>query len=319
MKKINLIFSLVLLLNCIINAQQKDMIVGGYVPSWKDCSAVDYSKYTHLFFSFLKPNADGSFIPFTPEVQQYFEVFKLQTKGKQRFISLGGGGDETMAAMAVKDSARNKFADSCLQFCKDNELQGADMDWEGIRDNINANNFEALMKVMSEKFHANGLLLVATVGYGWGGEYYTAHALKYADWIQLMVYDQTGAWAESPYGNHASFQHVLDAVSFWKRKGYTKSSQIVIGLPYYGYKFNSGAGGLATQLSYSAIATNFPFLTADINEYNLIVFNGPGLIKQKTEYVKSKGFKGVMVWEVTQDLPAADDRSLLKAIDACVK
>jgi GH18 family chitinase len=295
-------------------AQQPVFMVGGYIPSWKEGSAIDYSKLTHVFFSFAHANRDGSIRSFTPEEQATFETFKTRSAGRQRFISLGGGTDTTLALMAATEAARNTFAAACVQFCKDNNLQGADMDWEGIRDNTNAANFEALMKILSEKLHAANLLLVATVAHGWAGEYYSARSLKYADWIQLMAYDQAGAWAASPYGNHSSFQHVLDAVDFWKRKGYTKSSQMVIGLPFYGYKFKSEAGGLADQLPYNDIVRYFPFLTPDVSEHKLIVFNGPDLIKEKVNYAKRRGFKGVMIWEMTQDMPSNHPKSLLKAI-----
>jgi chitinase len=300
-------------------AQKQEFMVGGYVPSWKDGSAIDYSKLTHVFFAFIKANLDGSFLAFTPEEQTAFNTFKTRSAGKKRFISLGGGTDQTLPVMAATEAARDKFATACVQFCKDNDLQGVDMDWEQIRDNTNAANYEALMKVLFEKLHAQQLLLVATVAHGWGGEFYAARALKYADWIQLMAYDQAGAWAASPYGNHSSFQHVLDAVDFWKRKGYTKSSQMVIGLPFYGYKFKSDAGGLADQVPYKDIASWFPFLTPAVNEHNLVVFNGPDLIKEKTSYAKRKGFKGVMIWELTQDVPSDQPKSLLKAIDEAVQ
>lgn len=309
-----------LLLGCTrSSAQVEAFMVGGYVPSWKDGTAIDYSKLTHVFFAFLKAKADGSLLPFTVEEQQAFDVFKTRSAGKVRLISLGGGADTSMPVMAATAAGRQQFAAACVQFCIDNRLQGADMDWEGIRDNTNATNFEALMKVMSEQLHARGLQLVATVAHGWGGEYYSARALKYADWIQLMVYDQAGAWAASPYGNHATFQHVLEAVDFWKRKGYTKTANMVIGLPFYGYKFKSDAGGLAGQVNYKDIAGWFPFLTPEINEQSLVVFNGPALIKEKTAYAKRKGFKGVMIWEMTQDLPSDNPKSLLRAIDEAVK
>ena len=314
------LLSFLLLFACTKTTAQKEaFMVGGYIPSWKEGAAIDYSKLTHVFFAFVKANPDGTFLAFTPQEQAAFDTFKTKSVGKKRFISLGGGSDQTLGVMAVSAAARNTFAAACVQFCKDNELQGVDMDWEQIRDNTNAANYEALMKVLSEQLHAQQLLLVATVAHGWGGEYYSVRALKYADWIQLMAYDQAGAWAASPYGNHATFQHVLDAVDFWKRKGYTKSSQMVIGLPFYGYKFKSDAGGLADQVAYKDIANWFPFLAADVNEHNLVFFNGPALIKEKVSYAKRKGFMGVMVWELTQDVPANQPKSLLKAIEEATR
>jgi GH18 family chitinase len=152
-------------------AQQEAFMVGGYIPSWKDGAAIDYNKLTHVFFAFIKARPDGSFLAFTPEEQAAFDTFKTKSVGKKRFISLGGGSDQTLGVMAVSAAARNTFAAACVQFCKDNELQGVDMDWEQIRDNTNAANYEALMKVLSEQLHAQQLLLVATVAHGWSGEY----------------------------------------------------------------------------------------------------------------------------------------------------
>ena len=295
-----------------VQGQTCNAYVGGYIPSYRDPGTVDYTKLTHAFYAFAKTNSYGDIIIDNPTV---FNTFKTASTGTQRYLSLSGGGDNTFIAMATSASARQAFASNCAIFCQTHALQGVDMDWEGIITTQDSAHYGALMRALASSLHSNGLNLTATVGFGsYSGDYYNVGALKVADWIQLMVYDQTGTWAESPYGNHATYQHMLDAISYWAQRGYSDLSKMVIGLPFYGYQFNSTQGGLATGLSYSEIISLYPGLSCDRDDANLTVFNSPETIRKKVRYVIENGLKGVMIWEMGQDLNSNNERSLLKAV-----
>ncbi len=316
MKREHFILLILLVSHYTSHAQTCNAHVGGYIPSWRDPATVDYSKLTDVFYAFATPNAAGEIMVDNPGI---FEVFKSASVGKDRYLSLGGGGDNSFTAMANSATARQAFAGNCVAFCQTHNLQGIDIDWEGIQTTQDSSHYGALMRGLGTALHANNMKLIATVAYGsYGGDYYNVGALKIADWIQLMVYDQTGTWADSPYGNHSTFQHMLDAISYWSGRGYTDLSSIVIGLPFYGYKFNSTMGGLATALSYSEIVNSYPGLSCQQDEVNLTVFNSPETIRKKVRYVLSHGLKGVMIWEMGQDLNSNNDKSLLKAVSQAV-
>ncbi len=313
MKKENSLLLFILLGSYLtLPAQTCGTVVGGYIPSYRDPATVDYTKLTHTFYAFAQTNANGDIIVDNPNV---FNTFKIASTGTQRFLSVSGGGDNTFAAMAISASARQSFANNCVTFCQTHSLQGIDVDWEGIRSASDSSNYGALMRALASSLHSHGFNLTATIGFGsYSGDYYNTGALKVADWIQLMVYDQTGTWTESPYGNHSSYQHMLDAINYWAQRGYSDLSKIVIGLPFYGYRFNSDQGGLATALSYSDIVNTYPGLSCDRDDVNLTVFNSPETIRKKVRYVIENGLKGVMIWEMGEDLNSSNDRSLLKAI-----
>ena len=112
-----------------VQAQTCTAYVGGYIPSWRDPGTVDYTKLTHVFYAFATTNANGDIIVDNPSV---FNTFKTAAIGKQRYLTLGGGGDNTFTAMANSASARLSFASNCVTFCQTHDLQGVDMDWEGI-------------------------------------------------------------------------------------------------------------------------------------------------------------------------------------------
>jgi len=289
----------------------------GYVASWSPTTAVDYAGMTHAFFAFLKPSNEGSVVEFSAEEETALYDYLKKTKkyGCKRFISLGGGGDEAFPIMAASPEARQKFISTVIEFCQEKKFDGIDMDWEAMDNEAKKKNYTLIMKEFRQACNAAGLQLTATIGYGdYWCKWIENEALKQADWIQLMIYDQTATWAASPFGNHASFDHYLEAEKYWTNRGFTKD-KLVMGLPFYGYRFNSRDGGQGTSVLYSEIAAAFPSLSPAADQTpgeDLCFFNGPETIKKKTNYALENGFGGVMVWEMSQD--SQGEKSLQKAI-----
>jgi hypothetical protein len=114
-KAFKLMFSILLVTISFSHAQICDQFVGGYVPSYRDPATVDYSKLSHAFYGFAGTNPQGGLIVDQPVV---FSSFKTSSTGKQRFLSLaGGGGAEAFSSMTSSSSAIQSFADSCAKFC----------------------------------------------------------------------------------------------------------------------------------------------------------------------------------------------------------
>ncbi len=294
------------------NAQTCELYIGGYIPYYRSSASVDYTKLSHVFYAFASTSPEGIL---TVSNEAEFETFKTASIGKQRFLSLGGGGDNSFGPMASSSQSISTLAQNCVAFCKANDLEGIDVDWEGITTPADSVKFGNFVRELGAQLHGKDLKLVITIGFGsWSGDHYNLGAIKNADWIQLMVYDQTGTWGDSPYGNHASYQHMLDAIDYWTNRGYTDLSKMVIGMPFYGYRFNSDSGGNATAVTYEQIVTDNPNLNCDIDEVGLTVFNGPTTIREKVLYVKEHGLKGVMIWELGQDISSTEEKSLLNAV-----
>ncbi len=282
---------------------QKLNVVGGYFPYYKSTNNVNFSNYNYLYYAFVNPTATGG-LRLTGSSTTAFNNFKSATNGlnSKRLISIG---TEGMSVMAKSAQARLLFADTLRKFCRLHKFDGIDLDWESIDNVTDRTNFTALCQDIRETIDTTNLLFTITVGYGnYWLQWYENNALSQADFLQIMVYDQTGTWSGSPYGNHASMAHFKDAESYWVGRGFPRGS-LVMGLPYYGYKFQSTAGGLATAASYADILARFPNLKSSDNELSdasgYYFFNGVDLIKEKINYAITKGFKGVFVWEIAQD------------------
>lgn len=306
--RLTLLFSLFLPL--LGFAQEK--IVGGYYPYYRTANSIDWSGYTHVYFAFGFPTSDGglsvnesSFNDFITKSEEY--QFK-------KYISLGTTG---FPEMATEESNRLQFVDTLIKFCEHYDLDGIDMDWELIDNPMDSSNFRKLMEEIRVGLDGKDLEFIATIGYGdWALKWYSNQALEQADFLQIMIYDRAGTWADSPFDNHASWDHFLEAEVYWNDRGFS-DDQLVMGVPYYGYKFNSTSGGLAEAVSYEEIYSRFPDLSPEDNyrsdESGYYWFNGQDLIKQKREYVFDNEFLGIFTWEMSQDVEN-DDRSLHKAL-----
>jgi chitinase len=288
----------------------QEKVVAGYFPYYRDVNTTDWSGYTDVYFAFGFPTLDGGL-----EVNKsQFEAFvaKSDELDFKKYISLGTTG---FPAMAVTDENRKSFADTLRKFCEAYELDGADMDWEAINNSTDSLNFRLLMQDIRAEFDDTDLALIATIGDGdYNLKWYSNLALQQADWLQIMIYDKTGTWSTSPFGNHASMQHFKDAETYWNNRGFT-DEQLVMGVPFYGYRFESTAGGSAEAIPYEDIVKRFPDINPEdnylIDETGHYWFNGQDLMKEKRDYVFDNEFKGIFTWEMSQDIED-NDRSLLK-------
>jgi hypothetical protein len=292
-----------LILACFEGYTQKLSVVGGYFPYWRTTANVNFNHYNYLYFAFVFPTVTGGIESSTAR-KTVFNSFNTATKNTnaKKLISVGSTG---MVAMAKDSIARGKFADTLRKFCRNNHYNGIDVDWEAIDNITDKINYNALIKVIKQTIDTTDLELVITVGFSeYWMQWYDNKALLEADFLQIMIYDQTGTWPVSPYGNHSSMDHFKQAENYWVGRGFSRD-KMVMGLPYYGYKFKDETGGIATAITYSDIVKQFPAIKSSDNTLidgtGNYLFNGVDLIKEKINYAIDNGFKGVFVWEIAQD------------------
>jgi GH18 family chitinase len=287
-------------------------IIGGYYPFWAIGGPVNLDGLTHAYYGFIGPNADGSISNGSVTAMNYFLNSAKQYPDCKLLASVGTQG---MSAMAKDDNIRATFCNNLKNFCITNGFNGIDVDWESIDNATDKAGYTAFMKSLRQAFTGTDLLIVATLGFGnYWMQWIENDALAQADYMNIMIYDQTGTWAASPYGQHSSFDHYLQAESYWVGRGINRNF-MVKGLPFYGYKFNSTSGGIGTAMTYAEIDAKFPNLSPDADQTpdpDYTFFNGPTTIKKKVKYAIDNGFKGVFVWTMPQD--ASGSKSLFAKI-----
>lgn len=307
--------------------------VVGYIPSYKNMSTVidntDLSKVTHLNISFLNPNASGvvstggnpvcmpgAFGGNAAGSELSYVVQKAHQAGVKVLVSVAGGVIPDCSGnwrTLLQPANRTTLVNNLLQFANDFNLDGLDIDIEGVllTEIDEDGNYTPFIEALRNGLPSGKLLTSATASYI--GGMVPVSSLPYFDFVNIMSYDAIGpSWG--PAGiEHSTYDQALAHIELWKERGLTKD-KLVLGVPFYGYGF----GTYNSDYSFAQIVTQFGASAAQndvvgtvCNGCSYITYNGLPTIRNKTRLALQEG-AGVMIWELSQD--AAGTNSLLSAI-----
>ncbi|MET7279604.1 glycosyl hydrolase family 18 protein [Kribbella sp. NPDC005582] len=272
----------------------------GYMPSWSgSVTAIQYSKLTHINYSFALPNSNGSLqaIPDPGKLNQLVSL--AHQNGVKVSLAIGGwndGNDSNFEALAANSGSRTTFVNAVMGAINQYDLDGVDIDWEYPDPGTSGDRYTLLMQQLSTTLHNNGKLLTAAVV----SEGSTANGIQPAvfnavDWLNIMAYD-----GGSP---HANYDWSIASANFWKNRGLPKA-KTVLGVPFY---------SRPTYVAYKDIVAANP-ANANVDCYNnggQQCYNGIPTIKRKTQWAVANA-GGIMNWELSQD--ATGSLSLVSAI-----
>jgi GH18 family chitinase len=275
--------------------------VVGYLADWSgDVNQVQYSKLTHINYSFINTTASGSLSLGISTSRLSSVVSLAHAKGVKVCIAIGGwnnGDDSNFESMAASSTATNTFINNVVNFVTTYNLDGADIDWEYPNTGSSATNYANVMKALSAALHANGKTLsAAVVSDGSGGAGVLSEVFGYVDMLNVMAYD--GGTPHSPYSLATT------AISYWTGRGCAKG-KIMLGVPFYGRDPETTYSDLVAQ---DASAPNK-------DQVGTVYYNGIKTIQDKTRLAMQQA-GGIMIWEISQDATGA--ASLLSAINNVV-
>ena len=230
--------------------------------------------------------------------------------------SYDGGAAEKMLATAA---TREAHAAALAVLVETNAFDGIDIDYERVPTSSRAN-FSAFIGTLAGKLHAAKKKLSVTVyaktsdSQNWTGpgvaDWPTLGGM--ADSIKIMAYDYS--WATSAPGPISPLDW-LDKVAAYA-ESVIPSQKIMIGLPFYGYNWNSGSGrGVSYNEAMTGAANQGATISHDANgEANYTYANGAGTVyfqdatsyARKVEMLKQKHpqIGGFAHWAIGQEDPA---------------
>ncbi|MDT0552388.1 glycoside hydrolase family 18 protein [Urechidicola vernalis] len=192
------------------NTTEKDAfaVMAYYVPSNNySLKEIPFNKLTHIIFSFTEVIDNKMQFKRESSSQKLKDLvaYKKQHPQLKVMIACGGwGGSGRFSDMANDPKLRAQFVESTIDFIKEYNLDGADMDWEypGMKGAGNPfmpedkENFTALMKELREGMDATGKDLTLTFAAAGWERYFdhieTFEVMKYADYLNIMSYDLVG-------------------------------------------------------------------------------------------------------------------------------
>ena len=309
----------------------------GYYPDWgkwhKPAYTVDkvpYEKLTHVLWSFITPNTDGTLHGDAADDPSALDsmVTLAHAAGTKVIVSLGGGGQsENFVPVASNDALRQKFIGNLVDFVKAHNLDGLDMDWEWEYSPVPEADTIAYNKLLTELREAlpkDKSLSAALPCSRYYGKWFTPEVLiKNLDWFGFMTYDMTGDWDEKAMFDSPLYPHEgyttwswQETFEYWSKRG-VPAEKMVFGIPAFGFEFEGASGpgsdftkGKTKSLSYAQIVKNsnweihFDSVSAEpyaVSENSYTTYEDPHSAAIKTRWVKENGYAGIMVWEVSHD------------------
>ncbi len=202
-------------------------------------------------------------------------------------------------------------------------------------------NFTLLLQKLREQLDAQELIdrkrYLLTIAGGCGSYYPDNVELdrihQYLDYACIMSYDIHGTWdaytdfnAPLFINNDISPQYkwsVAAGIDAWDQAGFPMD-KLMMGIPFYGYLYSSVNNfnyGLyqpftgASSITYAQISANYLNNSAFTRYFHpqslvpwlfdgsvFISYDDPESIAFKTDFIKSKGLGGAMIWELSEDL-----------------
>jgi chitinase len=302
----------------------------GYVQDFRDPNVVDYSKLTHVIFSFAHPTKDGEILlNGDPSLKNLRTVVaKAEKYDTKVMLAVGGwfhinGGEsyDYFKSAISNPTARAKLVNELASIVEREKLDGIDIDFEHPRTGADAQNLTAFTKELSaqlhpkkkelsiavySKIHAETLTVVGFVKY-------EPSLFKEVDHVNIMAYD--GQWDGSyNAANLSPYPFTEKIVNYWSNLFETNKlpkEKLVLGVPFYAQPEDA----TIKQVSYEAIINQDPTnANSDTVSMNGTTYhyNGDATMKKKTKLARDHEFGGMMLWE--SGLDAQGSHSLTGAI-----
>ena len=289
------------------NKHLKGRVIG-YLPYYSTdyLDKIDFSALTHLNIAFTNPDSSGELHNEISDETMKKIVKTCHENNVKAIASFGGGAISSTnynAIMRGNPEGIKRFNKTIINYCREYELDGVDIDFEFIASSPAWEYFEDWMIALRKECKKNNLILSAAVA-SWYTDNISDRAMECFDYIMIMAYDNN---ADSK--NHSTYEYAKYELEYHLNRGIDKK-KLVLGVPFYGYSYtSSGEMDWNSAASYRYILSKD--FTAKNKDYsNSYAYNGVKTIKEKAEL--SKEYGGIMIWELSQD--ADGSNSLLKVI-----
>jgi len=315
------------------------MILGYYVKYW----STDQNSYNslNLFHSYMNTvstatfnvsstgtitgdvPADGVSLANSKNINAYAAIHNVEN-----------GSFSPNLARTILSSAelRATTIQNLLTLVKNNGYTGVNMDFENMYA-TDRDLYSQFIRELVNAFHAQGLKVMVSAPAktadnptsAWVGTFDYAALGQVVDKIQLMTYDQHGSWSNVT-GPVAGYNWVDKVLAYAVSQ--IPANKVVMGLPAYGYDWNTTTGSGHKAVSWKSIpnlinstgaipqwdeasqSPYFNYVAADGTKH-VVWYENAKSIEVKTRLVEKYQLGGVSMWRM-----GLEDESFWKAVQA---
>ncbi|KAF9226582.1 glycoside hydrolase family 18 protein [Gyrodon lividus] len=248
-----------------------------YYADWAPPNSIDYSLFHTIIFAFALPDSNFALAWDTDTAPGLLRnlVPAAHAASTNVMLSIGGWtGSKYFSSAVSTPQNRITFINNIYDVYKQYNLDGIDIDWEypgqsGQRGNIespsDAANMLEFLKLLKAKLPQTAIISAAVQDTPFAGAdgrpmKDVSSFARFLDLITLMNYDASET--RQPPGSNAPLydgcgnssqpgQTAVGGYNAWTAAGFP-ASQILLGVPAYGYVVDSSAGRLHTRSSQKA-------------------------------------------------------------------
>lgn len=311
---------------CVAMSQAAADKVIGYFPYWSQYSQfypkdIRYNTVTHIHYVSLMPAEDGSVaLPDENDMQNFESLAQLTAEnGVKLVVSVGGMEAEgILKAIAGSDELLPTFVSNVKNWVDEHKANGIELDWQNLTAD-DAADFAKMAGAFQDAF--SGSIVACTMYPLVAMEPYTADVMNKFSYIDVFMPDQMNEDNSSLVPNQGGkfISETLD-----KAVGAGISKDLLAPVVYFYGKSFMGATGFGSShqgtgsgnegyLPYKELMGKFD--TPDykvsfdedsqselaVSSSEAIVFMGIPSVKAVAQNVKSEGYAGVAVYDVSQD------------------
>jgi GH18 family chitinase len=280
----------------------------GYLPLYNfrqpALGRLPLANLTHLNLAFIRADSAGNI---SMPAWADSVVALAHASGVKVLGSFGGGNPPAYYAQLLSGDSATTLAAAIAGFAYLHRLDGIDVDLEG---SMISDRYPTFVSALANLLHRQHKIVSAALA-TWSASRIPDSTLQRFDFINVMSYDRTGPWTPGKPGPHAPFQMAVEDLGYWILKRGLDRKKIILGLPFYGYRFSRNS---ITSMSYNEIyAADTSARVKDsimLADSSTVYFNSEATIRRKTDLaIRRAG--GVMIWQLLQD---TDNNALLSAI-----
>lgn len=301
------------------NALPNEKMVLGYTTSEESSfhSLKEYHEYlTAIAMDTYSFDTDGKLYGEAPENQlEYAKQHDIDTYAViSNFGKTDFDPDLAHAVMSDKDT-KSSFIDQLVQLAAEGDFTGINIDFEAVYPE-DRDLYSDLIKDAAEELKEHDIQTMVSVpakdiddpADDWSWPYNYEKIGKYADYVQVMTYDEHGSWSEP--GSVASLDWMNKILAFATET--INPNKVIMGVPAYGYDWNLSNPEENTLIEWDSIhskivdydiepiykegtaSTYFNF--AEENQEHMVWFEDERSLQKKTSLTKTYSIAGVSVY-----------------------
>jgi len=315
-------FLFILVFASITRAQESsaEFKIVGYYPLTEamkaDVEKVRFDQVTHMDLAFVNPDSSGDF----PQDFDALEPFirEAHKNNVKVLYSIGGGAYQGPYHELLKEKNRATLIENLVAKVLEHNVDGVDVDLEaGFAFGAETDpNYGPFVIELAEALREHNKLITTALPTA-PGDVVTHEVLSQYDFINIMVYDQTGPWNPKRRGSHSTYGHALDALDYYHRELNIPENKLILGIPFYGHGFGPDlTSPVIGWMTYKEMVSSYAGAEW-VDHWHLpngyiMYYNGIRTVKNKTKLAKKRA-GGVMVWQLLYD--KRGPKSLLRAIN----